>query len=505
MNGKKKQDAGYPLTTHVMVVDDLTERLQSLAPSLQGDISAPHAAVLSSLTVGGSAAKQAGTSPYLGATTPPSLSAAAGLHVDPALRAENAFLDVCDDREVFDRLRGLAEEKAERISYHRRLLHSQSSIAFPSGVPAMSAKIVADKTEWALSDKALESIGYLRFLRAKRNKLKVLHYTNAIVSMMLTMLKDELNEEERMGASSSKLTAAPKPFTCPVAYHRQEGGSFAVNEAESDVSGGDEVEGEDFVFDRESGVLVVGHEGQPRVHKHAIALMREIEEEVLRVATYHMDAFVAQSHGQAQRHKMDPEEGPFDLFAILDDAWAFEASFCSAKYHLALSYFQAYRHSESWGFGLGPDYSGGDLFAGLGDGSRSSSWRGLGPHVRSFDATSPAGEAGEAGVEARWSGASSNMCLPRLLDARSQLRREILDLSFRRPGMATEDGYFASRYISATVSLELEGKLVESLSSLVADEDRRQFAAINTSSELSKEGKWRPGRSTSAPSHLIVT
>ena len=475
----------------VFVVDDMTERLQTISPSLEGDLSAPHAAVLASLTTGGSAAKQAGTNPYLGASTPASLSVTAGLHVDPALRAENAFLDVCDEREVFDRIRGLAEEKAERIAYQRKLLRTQSSLS-PSST-AMTAQVVTDKTEWAFTDKALESIGYFRFLRAKRNKLKVLHYVNALVSMQLSMLKDELREEE-MGTSSRP--SAPKPFTCPIIHHRQQGRGLETQGGSDELSGvdseGEDSEGEDLVSDKESGVLVVGPDGRPRVHKHAIALMREIEEEVLRVATYHMEAYAAQTQGLPPRVKADPEEGQFDLNAILDDAWAFEASFCAARHQLALAYFQAYRHSESWGVAFGPDY-GGDLFAGLGEASRSSSWRSGGPPFRPFDATSPAGEAGEAGVEGRWGGVSSNMCLPRLLGARAQLRREIVDLSFRRPGMATEDGYFASRYISSTVSLELEGRLIESLISFVAEEDRRQFAAIHTSSELSKGGVLFPG------------
>jgi hypothetical protein len=40
--------------------------------------------------------------------------AGVGLSIDEALRAENDFLDVCDIKEVTDRLRAQAETRAER-------------------------------------------------------------------------------------------------------------------------------------------------------------------------------------------------------------------------------------------------------------------------------------------------------------------------------------------------------------------------------------------------------
>ena len=42
-----------------------------------------------------------------------------------------------------------------------------------------------------------------------------------------------------------------------------------------------------------------------------------------------------------------------------------------------------------------------------------------------------------------WSGLSVNTPQPQLLGARVALQREMLDLTFRRPNLSLDDGYFA--------------------------------------------------------------
>ena len=86
----------------VVIVDLMTEQLEAIVPSPQGDQSAGHAAVLAGLWSG--AAATPGSSGIL----------ASGLHVDEVLRAENAFLDVCDLAQVSGRLKGIAEARSER-------------------------------------------------------------------------------------------------------------------------------------------------------------------------------------------------------------------------------------------------------------------------------------------------------------------------------------------------------------------------------------------------------
>lgn len=88
----------------VTVVQHSMAALEALVPTLEGDLSAANVAVVRSL---GS-----------GAAAPPGSNAAGigpgTLHVDEVLRAENAFLDVCDVREVSERLKAQAEARAER-------------------------------------------------------------------------------------------------------------------------------------------------------------------------------------------------------------------------------------------------------------------------------------------------------------------------------------------------------------------------------------------------------
>lgn len=91
-------------STPVTVVQHGMAALEALVPTLEGDLSAANVAVVRSL---GS-----------GAAVPPGSNVAGigpgTLHVDEVLRAENAFLDVCDAREVSERLKAQAEARAER-------------------------------------------------------------------------------------------------------------------------------------------------------------------------------------------------------------------------------------------------------------------------------------------------------------------------------------------------------------------------------------------------------
>ena len=86
----------------VHIVDILSDRLAAITPSPHGDLSAGQAAVLSGL--------------WSGAASPPGMSgvAATAMHIDEVLRAENAFLEVCDLMQVAGRLKSNAEARSER-------------------------------------------------------------------------------------------------------------------------------------------------------------------------------------------------------------------------------------------------------------------------------------------------------------------------------------------------------------------------------------------------------
>ena len=217
------------------------------------------------------------------------------------------------------------------------------------------------------------------------------------------------------------------------------------------------------------------------MYRRALDMLTQLEEELLRVSTYHMEQYATQLN-EAGRGS---EVAELDRTAILDDVWAFEAAYQAAKYRTLLAYYKSYRHAEAWGVTH-------DLFAGLGaaqggiKGPVSTDIKsgritiGEGTTLKPF--SSHAGVAGGSGGSERWEGVASNTPQPQLLAARVQLRREILDLCFRRPGISVEDGYFASRYISATVTLELEARLVEQLTAAVAVEERKALATAYTTS-----------------------
>lgn len=95
--------------------------------------------------------------------------------------------------------------------------------------------------------------------------------------------------------------------------------------------------------------------------------------------------------------------------SVLEDMWEYEAQFCAARHQLVLQLVSAYRHSAA----LGVD----DLWAGISDG------------VKPF----------ASGHVDAWAKFSSNLPQPKLLAARVQLRRELIDLCFRW-GITSEHG-----------------------------------------------------------------
>ena len=170
--------------------------------------------------------------------------------------------------------------------------------------------------------------------------------------------------------------------------------------------------------------------------------MAELEEDLLRVATYHMEQYTAQLY-EAGR---GPEVSELDRTAVLDDVWAFEAAFCAARHRALVAYFAAYRHAEAWGATY-------DLFAGLGDAqggaagpvvtaayySSVAAVRGGIMPPRPFEAAGNGGGSVSksssslpvVAAEAAGGSTSTNTPQPQLLAARVQLRRELLDLCFR--------------------------------------------------------------------------
>ncbi len=64
------------------------------------------------------------------------------------------------------------------------------------------------------------------------------------------------------------------------------------------------------------------------VYQRAIDLMAQLEDEVMRVATYHIEQYTSQLV-EAGR---GGEAAELDRTAMLDDLWAYEASYCSARH-----------------------------------------------------------------------------------------------------------------------------------------------------------------------------
>ena len=149
------------------------------------------------------------------------------------------------------------------------------------------------------------------------------------------------------------------------------------------------------------------------MHQRALDLFRELEEELLRTASYHIEQYTLQLYAAGR----SSEAAELDRTAVLDDLWALEAGYCAARHRAVRAYLAAYRHAESWGVLQ-------DLFCGLG---RAQG----GPHGPVHAPSPVLGAPPETQARDRWQGAAVNSPQPLLLAARMQLRRELLDLCFR--------------------------------------------------------------------------
>ncbi|GAX75360.1 hypothetical protein CEUSTIGMA_g2804.t1 [Chlamydomonas eustigma] len=482
--------------SHMLVVDRYSDRLEALIPSIQGDLSAAHAAILNGL--GAAASAPLGSGVGLGST-------GGSMHIDEVLRAETAFLEGCDLFQVSQRLKTLAEERKERFSYLARVnpgLGDQAREDVEEGAALSLAKTV-DRSAWALSEKALEAVVTLRFLRMQRNRLKVMHYLNAMVSLQLVLLTDETTEEAA-GSSTRYATTALKDMTCPIRYaarHAQnhvtapslgeiEGMRYGGESQSSEGVGGTSEEADvlimdEWLEDRDSGVTVRDPSGRRLMYKHALSLMSRVEEEILRVATHHAERYAAQLYAVGR----GSEVAELDQTAMLDDLWAFEAGYCEARHKCLLAYFSAYRHSESWGVME-------DLFAGLGSAQAGCSGPVAAASMSCCSTGTPVRPTPDMNHSAsstnKWEGWAANTPLPQVLAARVQLRREIIDLTFRRPSICPEAGYFATSYIESTVSIELEAELVGRLTAAVAQQQRSAMATAFTSAQAAAAAASKP-------------
>ncbi|KAG2497986.1 hypothetical protein HYH03_004245 [Edaphochlamys debaryana] len=448
----------------VVVVRVMEEQLAALVPSLEGDESAGVAAAMRTLP----------------------------LQIDEALRAENDFIDETDERVVHDRLRSLAEAHVDRWS-----VKDADDDAAPAARMTLSLANQG-RVSAALQDKTLEALYLVRFLATKRNKIRVLHHLNAIASLQLQLLRDERDEE---GLAQPFPTTANKDFTCPIAFAAGtaatvatglppgaaaagggSGGSGADSDGAADAGPPDPaMEFDTWLEDPEAGVSVRDPNGRWILYGAAVDRFRALEAELLRVATFHLEAYAAQlsaantTAAAAHRRGASPVTGAsagggpggggggdplaaVDRLGVVADLWECEAQFAAARHRALLAYFQAYRHATCWGM---PDM-----------------WGGASEDVVPFGAAAAlSGNPAGAEAVAAWRTAAANSPQPQLLGARRQLRREIIDLTFRRPALALEDGYFAERYHADTLALELEATLAGQLASLAAGAERQALAA----------------------------
>jgi hypothetical protein len=77
------------------------------------------------------------------------------------------------------------------------------------------------------------------------------------------------------------------------------------------------------------------------MYKHTLSLMSKVEEEVLRVATHHVERYAAQLYAAGR----GSEVAELDQTALLDDVWAFEAGFCEAR-HKVWIFLQSFKHTR---------------------------------------------------------------------------------------------------------------------------------------------------------------
>ncbi|KAL6758144.1 hypothetical protein V8C86DRAFT_2604829, partial [Haematococcus lacustris] len=409
-----------------VILDCLTGPLQGLAPSCSGDLSAGHTACLRAM----------------------------GLQVDGVLRAENAFLGNLDLHQVRDRLRTLAAAHATRWSVEEvgeQQGPGTTPAPGPGSGPLSPARLnpggvlstftlYSARQQRQLEERELEALYLLRWMKTARDRLRVLHLINAATSLQVALLRDEA-QEQAAGLQEPCTPQAAKPLTCPLSFagaSSQAGAAAGSGIAGSEAAGaagegqgpapldqgtseGGELAGglrDTLCADPDAAVAVMDGQGRRVVYRAALHTFHALEEELLRLASRNLDAYAHQLHAAGREEEVQE----LDRLAVLEDLWHHEAAFASARHALLLAQFAAYRHATDYGFE--------DAFAGLDRGS-------LPDAPRPFPGTS----APPPGTDP-WQGQAANSRQPALLPARQQLRREMVDVCFRRPSLALEDGYF---------------------------------------------------------------
>lgn len=74
----------------------------------------------------------------------------------------------------------------------------------------------------------MEALYTLRFLKTQRDRLRVLHYINAYISLLRRLLRDEEVESNDGPGCDPIPTRASKPFTCPVELANSESAQAAA-------------------------------------------------------------------------------------------------------------------------------------------------------------------------------------------------------------------------------------------------------------------------------------
>lgn len=144
-----------------------------------------------------------------------------------------------------------------------------------------------------------------------------------MVSLQLQLLRDE-TAEEGLALRFPPTTTGAKDFTCPFVFANGAAGTVAgapgapdcptaapaagVAGAAADAAVGAELvdEMDCWVEDVEAGVAVrAGPDGRWLLHGAAVGRFRALEAELLRVATYHLEAYAAQvrSGGGGRRER----------------------------------------------------------------------------------------------------------------------------------------------------------------------------------------------------------
>ncbi|KAF5842461.1 hypothetical protein DUNSADRAFT_7070 [Dunaliella salina] len=245
--------------------------------------------------------------------------------------------------------------------------------------------------------------------------------------------------------------------------------------------------------DKEAGVAVRRSDGRWVVYRHALALFRQLEEELLRVGTHYMECYAHQLHAVGR----GAETEELSRQSLLADVWHHEAQFLGARHHLLVAFMSAYRHATDFGID--------DLFVQLDLHTQQS--------VSSSAPASPPGKATDcpdsvfagsglyrpeflpgnkehasrAGLQqspGKQADVAANKPQPLLLGARKQLRREMMDICFRRPQLSVDDGYFVGRYIRATETVEMEASLVRQLCLASARVDRESLAGMSRTATM---------------------